>query len=101
MRKFDALFLQEEGFDALRESFLVYGDARMRPAAVTARMESLVQSAMSPGAEVHAFLASLRAWLGAGIVEESPPSSFREGAWKAYLECIQSPRYFSPRPSWP
>ena len=94
LRKYDAPFLQDERFDAMRESFLVYGDANMRPQSVADCMQSLLEAVESPASEAVACVAALHAWIEADTVDESPPQSFGEGAWRAYLECIQSNGYF-------
>ena len=68
----------------LRESFLVYGDANMRPQLLAESIESILETVESPAAELVAFIGALRVWMETDEVDESPPPSFRDGAWKAY-----------------
>ena len=94
MSKYDALFHQNEVFNALRESFLVFGDPHMTPQRVLHAIRGRLRSTEAVPQEAEMFSEALAGWVQAGTVDQRPPPSFFEAAWPAYLECIQSTQYF-------
>ena len=92
MHKYDALFLQDDRFDALRESFLIYGDGK--PQRCLTSVEHILETIANPPSDILDFVVALRAWVRSEDVDEKPPVTFQYAAWNAYLKCIQSDRYF-------
>ena len=92
MRKYDTLFLSDERSDALRESFLIYGDGK--PQRCLTSVEHILEATANPSSDILDVVGALRAWVQNESVDEKPPVTFQYAAWKAYLKAIKSDDYF-------
>ena len=86
--KYSALFDPRPIFDALREAFLVYGDANGRATSFLRHMARLGIHSRN-----YSFMAELEAWTASTAPAEAP-MNFGVRAWNAYLACVQHGTYF-------
>ena len=97
MTKFEALFDPNPAFNAIREDFLVHGDFHSTPEKFLKTMAGMQHMSEPLSAQAELFRGSLASWVQVARVDQSPPPSFFDVAWSAYLQAIQAPVFFPRR----
>jgi len=94
LTKYQALFDASPDFNKIREDFLVYGSGHT-PQHILETMGRMLQTSEPLSSEAELFRGTLASWVQVSTaVDQSPPPSFYDVAWDAYLQAIQSHRYF-------